>query len=260
MESIQILIILAIFIVAILYSSVGHGGASGYLAVMALLAVAPGITRPTALVLNVFVASIGTIQFYRAGFFSWRIFMPFAVTSVPFAFIGGMIQLPTNVYKIILGVVLVLAALRLAWKFTSDAITQVPKIWLALIIGAIMGLLSGLVGVGGGIFLTPVLLLMNWAETKQAAGVSAMFILVNSIAGLAGNYAQVAKLPPNVWIWIVAAVVGGIIGSTLGSTRFNSLTLRRVGGSVIVCGPEIDICLENATYEILLRATARLFC
>lgn len=152
MEFAPFLIILAIFIVAILYSSVGHGGASGYLAVMALLAVAPEITRPTALLLNVFVASIGTIQFYRAGFFSWRIFLPFAVTSVPFAFIGGMIQLPTNVYKIILGVVLIFAALRLAWKFTSDTATEAPKIWLALIIGAIMGLLSGLVGVGGGIF------------------------------------------------------------------------------------------------------------
>ncbi|CAN5531840.1 MAG: sulfite exporter TauE/SafE family protein [Pyrinomonadaceae bacterium] len=234
MELIQILIVLAVFMVAILYSSVGHGGASGYLAVMALLAVAPEITRPTALVLNVFVASIGTVQFYRAGFFSWSIFLPFAVTSIPFAFIGGMIQLPTSVYKIILGAVLVLAAMRLAWKFTADSNIEAPKIWLALIIGAIMGLLSGLVGVGGGIFLTPVLLLMNWAETKQAAGISAMFILVNSMAGLAGNYAQVAKLPQNVWFWIAAAIIGGIIGSTLGSTRFNSLTLRRVLAVVLL--------------------------
>jgi len=234
MELIQILIVLAVFIVAILYSSVGHGGASGYLAVMALLGVAPGITRPTALVLNVFVASIGTIQFYRAGFFSWRIFLPFAVTSIPFAFIGGMIQLPASVYKIILGAVLILAAMRLAWKFTPDSNIEAPKIWLASLIGAIMGLLSGLIGVGGGIFLTPVLLLMNWAETKQAAGISAMFILVNSIAGLTGNYSQVSKLPSNVWFWIAAAVVGGIIGSTLGSTRFNSLTLRRVLAFVLL--------------------------
>lgn len=233
-ETSLVLIIIAIFVVAILYSSVGHGGASGYLAVMALLAVAPEITRPTALLLNVFVASIGTIQFYRAGHFSWKVFLPFAVTSVPFAFIGGMIQLPTNVYKIILGIVLVLAALRLAWKFTSDKEPQEPKVWLALIIGAIMGLLSGLVGVGGGIFLTPVLLLMNWAETKKAAGISAAFILVNSIAGLAGNYAQVVKVPANVWFWIAAAVVGGIIGSTLGSTRFDSITLRRVLAVVLL--------------------------
>src|SRR5688500_13994770 len=192
------LIIGAVFIVAVLYSSVGHGGASGYLAVMALLAVAPEITRPTALVLNVFVASIGTIQFYRAGHFSWRTFLPFAATSIPLAFVGGMIQLPTTAYKIILGVVLVLAAIRLAWNLKSDAETREPNIWIALVIGAVIGVLSGLVGVGGGIFLTPILLLMDWSEPKTAAGVSAMFILVNSVSGLAGSYTQVAALPANV--------------------------------------------------------------
>ena len=229
-----VLIIFAIFTVAILYSSVGHGGASGYLAVMALLAVAPEITRPTALLLNVFVATIGTIQFYRAGYFSWRIFLPFAITSVPFAFIGGMITLPTTVYKIVLGIVLVVAAIRLAWNLKADVETKEPNLLIALIIGAVIGLLSGLVGVGGGIFLTPVLLLMNWSETKTAAGVSAMFILVNSISGLAGNYSQVIDLPSNVWIWIGAAVVGGVIGSTLGAKRFDSLTLRRVLALVLV--------------------------
>lgn len=234
MDFAAISIILAILIVAVLYSSVGHGGASGYLAVMALLAVEPEITRPTALMLNVFVASIAAFQFYRAGHFSWKIFLSFAAASVPFAFIGGMIDLPTTVYKLILGAVLLLAAVRLAWHFTAESEIRAPNIWLALIIGAVMGLLSGLVGVGGGIFLTPVLLLMNWAETKQAAGISAMFILVNSIAGLAGNYAQVIKLPSNVWFWIAVAVVGGIIGSTLGSQKFNSLTLRRVLAAVLL--------------------------
>jgi uncharacterized membrane protein YfcA len=227
-------IILAIFIVAVLYSSVGHGGASGYLAVMALFSVMPEVTRPTALVLNLFVASIGTYQFYRSGYFSWRVFSPFAVTSIPCAFIGGMIQLPTNIYKIVLGVVLILAAIRLAWKFSSAIEPEMPNIGIALVIGAVIGLLSGLVGVGGGIFLTPVLLLMNWAETKRAAGVSAMFILVNSISGLLGNYAQVSKLPPNVWFWIAAAIVGGIVGSTLGSKRFDSLTLRRALALVLI--------------------------
>jgi len=228
MESTQLAIILAIFIVAVMYSSVGHGGASGYLAVMAFLSVAPEVTRPTALVLNLFVASIGAYQFYRAGYFSWRIFLPFAVTSIPFAFIGGMITLPTNIYKLLLGVVLILAALRLAWKFVPDTEIKQPPIWICLIIGALIGLLSGLVGVGGGIFLTPVLLLMNWSETKTAAGVSALFILVNSISGLLGNMAQIEKLPPTVWFWIGAAVVGGLVGSTLGSKKFDSLMLRRV--------------------------------
>ena len=234
MDPTTIFIIVAIFIVAVLYSSVGHGGASGYLAVMAFLSVAPEVTRPTALVLNLFVASIATIQFYRSGYFSWRIFLPFAVASIPMAFFGGMVHLPTNVYKIVLGAVLIFAAFRLAINLKGDDEVRQPPIVWALLIGAVIGLLSGLVGVGGGIFLTPVLLLARWSETKTAAGVSAMFILVNSISGLAGNFRQAMELPSDVWLWIVAAVAGGIIGSTLGSRRFNSLTLRRVLALVLV--------------------------
>lgn len=228
MEVAGILIILAVFIVAVLYSSVGHGGASGYLAVMALLAVAPEVTRPTALILNLFVASIAFIQFYRAGHFDLRIFLPFAAGSIPFAFLGGMIHLPTTVYKIILGVTLMLAAIRLAINLKSDSEVRTPQIWLCLLIGACLGFVSGLVGVGGGIFLTPILLLMNWTETKKAAGISALFIFVNSLSGLLGNYAQVLKLPTSVYVWIIAAIIGGIIGASLGSYRFNSLVLRRV--------------------------------
>ncbi len=234
MELSVLLIILAIFIVAVLYSSVGHGGASGYLAVMAFMAVTPEVTRPTALVLNLFVASIGTVQFYRAGYFSWRIFLPFAAASIPMAFLGGMIHLPTDVYKIVLGAVLCLAAVRLAINLKGDDRVKDPPIIACLIIGAMIGLLSGMVGVGGGIFLTPVLLLMHWAETRIAAGVSVLFILVNSISGLLGNYSQVSVLPPGVWIWIAAAVVGGLIGSTLGSKRFDSITLRRVLAVVLL--------------------------
>ncbi|MGB2753051.1 MAG: sulfite exporter TauE/SafE family protein [Pyrinomonadaceae bacterium] len=234
MELPVILIILAIFVVAVMYSSVGHGGASGYLAVMAFFAVAPEVTRPTALVLNLFVASIGTVQFYRAGYFSWRIFLPFAAASIPFAYLGGMIHLPTQIYKVVLGVVLMLAAVRLAIRLSNDNEVKDPPILACLAIGAVIGLLSGMVGVGGGIFLTPILLLMHWAETRVAAGVSVLFILVNSMAGLAGNYKQVSVLPPDVWIWIAAAVVGGLIGSTLGSKRFDSLTLRRVLAVVLL--------------------------
>ena len=228
MESTQILIILAVFAVAVLYSSVGHGGASGYLAVMALFVILPEVTRPAALILNLFVASIAFVQFYRTGYFDWKIFLPFAIGSIPFAFLGGMIHLPTTVYKIILGVTLMLAAIRLAINLKSEREPRTPQIWICLLIGAGLGFVSGLVGVGGGIFLTPILLLMNWTETKRAAGISALFILVNSISGLAGNYAQVLKLPSTVYVWIIAAIIGGIIGSTLGSYRFNSLVLRRV--------------------------------
>jgi len=230
----EVLVITAIFLVALLYSSVGHGGASGYLAIMAFLAVAPNVTRPTALLLNIFVASIAAFQFYRAKHFDWKVFLPFAAASVPFAFVGGMMSLPTPIYKKFLGVVLIVAALRLAWRFSVEKETVAPKIWLAFAIGAIIGLLSGLVGVGGGIFLTPVLLLTGWAETKKAAGVSAMFILVNSISGILGNYAQVAQLQLNVWSWVIAAIAGGIIGSTLGSRYFDSLYLRRILALVLV--------------------------
>ena len=228
------IIIAAIFLVALLYSSVGHGGASGYLAVMALLAVAPEITRPTALTLNLFVASIATVQYYRAGHFSWRVFWPFAVLSIPMAFVGGMIRLPTQAYKIVLGLVLIAAAARLAWDLKSDEEPKEPAIIVSLIIGGLIGLLSGLVGVGGGIFLTPILLLFHWAGAKTAAGVSALFILVNSAAGLAGNREQVSMLPDGVWLWVAAAVAGGIVGATLGSRRFDSITLRRVLAAVLL--------------------------
>lgn len=238
MDATAVLIIAAILVVAVMYSSVGHGGASGYLAVMAFMGVMPEVTRPTALVLNLFVASIGTYQFWRAGYFRWRIFWPFAVASVPFSFIGGLIHLPTQIYKYVLGAVLMLAALRLAWRLKADNETHPPHIRIALCIGAVIGLLSGMVGVGGGIFLTPVLLLAGWSETKTAAGVSAAFILVNSISGLLGslssNYDALGQLPATVWFWIAAAVSGGLLGSTLGAKRFDSLTMRRVLAVVLL--------------------------
>jgi uncharacterized protein len=229
----QILIIFAVFLVAVLYSSVGHGGASGYLAVMAFFVIAPEITKPTALILNLFVAMIAFVQFYRAGNFDWKIFLPFAVGSIPMAFVGGMINLPTAIYKIILGIALILAAVRLAINLKSDREIKTPKIWVCLLIGAILGFVSGLIGIGGGIFLTPILLLMNWSEMKKAAGISALFIWVNSFAGLLGNWllgkdSNILSLPTTVWFWITTAIIGGIIGSTLGSYRFNSQTLRRV--------------------------------
>lgn len=230
----EVAIILAVFVVAVLYSSVGHGGASGYLAVMALMAVSPAVTRPTALMLNIFVASIAAVQFYRRGYLSWRLFFTFSVASVPAAYLGGSIELPIGVYKILLGVALIFAAVRLAIKLRSDVEIKPPHVAYCLVIGLSIGLLSGLVGVGGGIFLTPFLLIMHWAEARTAAGVSAAFILVNSIAGLAGQYSNVVELPAFVAFWLAAAVVGGVIGSSLGSKQFDSLTLRRVLSVVLL--------------------------
>lgn len=233
-----------IFLAAVLYSSVGHGGGSGYLAAMALLGVAPGVMKPAALSLNILVASIGTIRFYRAGCFSWRVFLPFALGSVPLAYVGGAVALPGNLYKQIVGAILLIAAARLilrpgATRTPPTARTRAPSTQrmlavLAVVCGSGIGLLAGLTGTGGGIFLTPLLLLTGWAETREAAGISAAFILVNSIAGLFGQLATVPALPPGLPFWALAAVAGGLIGSELGSRRLGSLTLRRLLGAMLV--------------------------
>lgn len=225
-----------IFCAALLYSAVGHGGASGYLAAMALVGLAPVVMRPTALWLNIFVAAIATARFYRAECFSWSVFLPFAVVSIPFAFLGGTLFLPNPAYRDIVGIVLVCAALLL-FRSTLRVTVPSPKsvpILPALLLGAGIGLLSGLTGVGGGIFLSPLLLFMGWTDAREAAGVSAAFILVNSIAGLLGHSAHAGSLPDAIPFLVCAAVLGGMIGSGLGSRRFSSMTLRRLLASVLV--------------------------
>ncbi len=228
---------LLILAAATLYSSVGHGGASGYLAAMALFGLAPATMKPTALCLNVLVASIATFRFWRAGCFSWALFWPFAVASIPLAFIGGAITLPTTIYKQIVGLTLLYAAFRL-FLFTQakadQAATRTVPFALAILLGALIGLLSGLTGVGGGIFLSPLLLLMGWADTRRTAGVSAAFILVNSIAGLLGNFTNLQSLPPAIPYFAVAAVAGGLIGSEFGSRRLGNVTIRRLLAVVLV--------------------------
>ncbi len=225
----ELLVAVLILVIALLYSTVGHAGASGYLAAMAPLGMAPVVMKPTALTLNIIVAVIGTIRFYRAGFFSWRTFWPFAVASIPASFIGGTLTLPISIYKSTVGVVLVYSAVRLFFSAaTADQrkTTLVP-IWLALIIGAAMGLLSGLTGVGGGIFLSPVLLLMHWAGTKETSGVSVAFILVNSIAGLAGHVSAIQFIPPSIVYWAPAALIGGWLGTELGTRVLPVSNIRR---------------------------------
>ncbi|NJD54215.1 MAG: sulfite exporter TauE/SafE family protein [Candidatus Methanoperedens sp.] len=225
-----------IFMAGLLYSSVGHAGASGYLAVMALFGLAPDTMKPIALVLNILVAAIASMQFHRAGYFSWNTFWPFAVSSIPFAFIGGSMSIPGNIYKQIVGLVLLFAAYHFFSKkqsATADTSKQIPVL-AAILVGAGIGLLSGMVGVGGGIFLTPLVLYMGWAETKQAAGVSAVFILVNSIAGIAGHLTGVRFLPDTIYILGFAAVLGGTIGSYMGSRRFANETIYQLLAVVLV--------------------------
>ena len=226
-----------IFVAALMYSSVGHAGASGYLAAMALVGVAPEVMRPSALALNILVASIGTISFYRAGCFAWSTFWPFAVGSIPFAFLGGMIQLPPHVFRPLIGVVLLVAAVRMVVRAgapSDDADAHPPRKPIAVAAGAGIGLLSGLTGTGGGIFLSPLMLVMRWAPMRRVAGVSAMFILVNSISGLAGNIKGARLIPPAAIGWAIAALAGGAIGSWLGSRKLAPQSLRYILAVVLV--------------------------
>ena len=231
-----LVIAILFFAGAALYASVGHAGASAYLAVMGLYSFAPSVMKPTALALNILVAAVATFKFYRAGLFSWRLFWPFAVASIPAAFIGGATTLPTRSYKIVVGVVLLYAAV---WMFRSSlkplqAVAHPPPLWAAIAAGLAIGFLSGLTGVGGGIFLSPLLLYMAWADTRATSGVAAPFILVNSIAGLLGHFSSVAQLPPNIPVWGAAAVLGGWIGATYGSRHAPPPVLRQLLSLVLI--------------------------
>jgi len=227
-------LLIAIGVVAFLYSSVGHAGASGYIAVMTLLGLAPATIRPTALLLNILVASIGSLQFWHAGYFHWRLFWPFAVLSVPAAYLGGYLQLPVTILRILIGLVLVFSAARLFFRRGDPPEVESPAPAAAFTLGGIIGLLSGLTGTGGGIFLTPTLLFFQWARIREAAAVSAVFILVNSIAGLVGYFTVNRSLPFLGLILAGAAVIGGSLGSHFGSRRFPPRTISMVLAIVLV--------------------------
>jgi uncharacterized membrane protein YfcA len=211
---------LAVGLIAFLYSSVGHAGASGYIAVMALWGFAPTVIRPTALVLNILVATIGAFQFWRAGHFRWELFWPFALLSVPAAYLGGYLQLPAYILKIVIGLVLLFSAARLFSRRGDPVDIHPPSLPVSIGTGGAIGFLSGLTGTGGGIFLTPLILFCHWAKTKQASAVSALFILVNSISGLVGFVSAKQSIPTLAMILAAAAIIGGAIGSYLGSRRF----------------------------------------
>jgi uncharacterized membrane protein YfcA len=225
------LILLAV--VAALYASVGHGGASGYLAVMALFGVSASVMRPSALVLNVVVSAIATVTFARAGQVRWRLLVPFVVASVPMAFFGGTHTLQDGTFKLVVAAVLAIVALRLFVPEHSRALRPLP-LYVALGIGAVIGVLSGLVGVGGGIFLTPLLVLCAWATPREAASVSAPFIMLNSIAGLGGMMMQGIEFPPWMLWACVAVVLGGWAGAWWGARGASQWGLRILLGMVLV--------------------------
>lgn len=223
------------FFAALLYSSVGHAGASGYLAAMALAGMSPGVMKPTALAINILVAIIATIKFYRVGAFSWRLFWPLAIASIPCAYIGGLLILPTHIYKPIVGVVLLYAAWY-SFRTASTSKYEVKRspVPVLLVTGAVIGFLSGLTGVGGGIFLSPLLLVFRWAETKVISGIAAAFILVNSMAGFTGVISRAPTLPDALPLWAVAAVIGGYIGAEYGSKHIGKSTIQKLLALVLV--------------------------
>ena len=222
-------------IVAFLYASVGHGGASGYLALMALFSFAPETMKPTALLLNLFVAGIAFYHYYRAGHFNKKLFLSFALTSIPLAFIGGMIEIDASIYKKVLAVLLLFAILKMLNVLgkESDRIKDI-KIWQGLIIGGLIGFFSGLIGIGGGIILTPVILLLHWGKMKEAAAVSALFIWVNSGAGLIGQFTSGAALSSQSFLLVVLALAGGWFGSYYGSKKLNNNALRYLLAFVLI--------------------------
>ncbi len=228
------ILLLAIGIVAFLYSSVGHAGASGYIAVMTLFGIAPATIRPTALLLNILVAIIGSIQFARAGYFRWPLFWPLAVLSIPAAYLGGYLQLPVAVLRTLIGLVLLFSAARLFARRSDPLEVRNPPVPAAIGLGGTIGLLSGLTGTGGGIFLTPALLFLRWARIREAAAVSALFILVNSIAGLTGYFVAHRSIPSLGLYLAGTAIVGGASGSYFGSRRFPPRTISLLLAVVLV--------------------------
>ena len=222
-------------VVALLYASVGHGGASGYLALMAVWSFPVSVMKPTALILNLFVAAVSFIVFARKGHFNWKLFLAFAIASVPLAFLGGMIEVNASIYKKVLAVLLIFAVLRMLGLLGKDNTeTREVPFWPGLVTGSLIGFFSGLIGIGGGIILSPVILLMRWGTMKQAAAVSAAFIWVNSAAGLMGHLSRGVNLEPQAFTLVGVALIGGFLGGYLGSIKFSDLLLKRVLAFVLI--------------------------
>lgn len=227
--STELIFLFALPLTAFLYAAVGHGGASGYLALMALFSFAPEEMRPTALVLNLFVAGISFLNYWSIGAFKFRLFVLFAMSSIPAAFLGGLVEIDPAIYKMILGVLLTVAVLRLMGVFGRQNLQlEEPKLLIALLVGAFIGFASGVIGIGGGIILSPVILLLRWGTMKQAAAVSALFIWVNSLAGLSGQLIQGAQVHDQWILFVILVVVGGFVGAFIGSRKWNNSAVKNL--------------------------------
>lgn len=226
--SVDLIIIgfLSFFVIATLYSSVGHAGASGYLAVMALLSFPSHEIKPISLILNIIVATIGSYRYLKAGYFDKKIFWLFAAFSIPMAFVGGYFKADDKLFKLLAGIFLVLSAIMIALKTTQKTKQEYEvmpvRTWKAGLIGSTIGYVSGLIGIGGGIFLSPILMLFRWASPKNVSGISALFILVNSVLALLGHISSLKKIPDNTYYWVIAVIIGGLIGSYFGTKKINA--------------------------------------
>lgn len=229
------LFLLILPIISFLYASVGHGGASGYLALMALFSFAPEVMKPTALLLNIFVSAIAFYYYYKEGFFNLKLFIPFAIASIPMAFFGGMVEVDASLYKKILGVLLIFAILKMLNVFGKES-TKIKdiKLWQGIVVGGVIGFFSGLIGIGGGIILTPIILLLHWGKMKEAAAVSALFIWVNSTSGLMGQISSGVLINIESFALIAIAIVGGFFGAYFGSKKMNNQNLRYLLAIVLV--------------------------
>lgn len=229
MPEVNILFFVLLTIVAFLYASVGHGGASGYLALMVFYGFTPDTMRPAALILNIGVSLVSFTQFYKHGYFEWKLFWPFALASIPAAYIGGLMQIDSTLYKPILGILLLFPVLRLlGFSPATDQTLKDQQLILSIIIGAVIGFLSGMIGIGGGIILSPVILLLHWAKMKQTAAVSALFIFVNSLAGLGGILSNGISLSGDIWLMILLALTGGLAGAYFGAKYLENNWLKRI--------------------------------
>jgi len=235
MPEVDIIFFTLLAIVAFLYASVGHGGASGYLALMVFYSFSPETMRPAALILNIGVSLVSFIQFYKHGYFSWKLFWPFALASIPAAYIGGLMQINATTYKPILGVLLLFPVIRLfGFSPKNEETLKDQNLLVSIVIGATIGFLSGIIGIGGGIILSPVILLLHWAKMKQTAAVSALFIFVNSLAGLAGIISNGINLSNEIWLMIVLALTGGLIGAFFGAKHLENNWLKKILAFVLL--------------------------
>jgi len=231
------ILLIVVLAVAFFYSSVGHGGATGYLAALAVLEVAPSSARVAVLMANILVAGVALWQFWKAGFFDWRILLWFVIASFPCAIWGSKIKISPHTYKLVLGSVLIIAGLILLFRsrWQTDAVTTKTVFWpLALMVGAVLGFLAGLTGIGGGVFLSPLLYLFRWVKPKATGGIAAGFIVLNSIAGLVGaGWERITNAGSLLWL-TVPAVIGALLGTHFGVRRWSSITFSRVLAGVLV--------------------------